>query len=106
MADVSYLGKWARRCRALAELTTDHDVSYQLQAWAIEFDQDADAASAELGQSEVPSGIDPEAGAMMASVAEIPFAGSRTQLCSRRTEVFGAPFSAILTVVTLTNDGG
>ena len=59
MADVSYLGKWARRCRALAELTMDRDVSYQLQAWAIEFDQDADAASVERGQSEAPSGRDP-----------------------------------------------
>ena len=56
MANASYLREWARRCRALAELTTDREVSYQLQVWAVEFDQDADAASVELGQSEAPLG--------------------------------------------------
>jgi hypothetical protein len=44
MADANYLRERARRCRALAHVTTDPEVIYQLQVWAMEFDRDAEAA--------------------------------------------------------------
>jgi hypothetical protein len=41
MIDAKYLRQWARRCYSLAQVTTDPEVRYQLQAWATEFERDA-----------------------------------------------------------------
>ena len=44
MADANYLRERARRCRALSQIAADPEVIHQLQVWATEFDQDAEAA--------------------------------------------------------------
>ena len=44
MVDTSYFRQLARRCRALAQITSQTEVMYQLQVWAIELDRDADEA--------------------------------------------------------------
>lgn len=52
MTDPNYFREWARRCRALAQITSQPEVMYQLQVWATEFDRDADKAE--------PLSVEPE----------------------------------------------
>jgi hypothetical protein len=54
MADVNYLREWAQRCRALAQIASQAEVTYQLQVWATEFDRDADLAEALAAERESP----------------------------------------------------
>jgi hypothetical protein len=54
MADANYFREWARRCRALARIASQPEVMYQLQVWAMDFDQDADDAEGIAVEPEDP----------------------------------------------------
>ena len=55
MPDANYFQEWAQGCRILSQKATDPEVIYQLQAWAMEFDRDADEAEAPAAAREDPS---------------------------------------------------
>jgi hypothetical protein len=54
MTHANYLREWARRCRAISQIATQPELIYQLQAWAIEFDRDADEAERHAAEREEP----------------------------------------------------